>query len=251
MVFPECEISGTRERGEGEHKIFTWLRAMPAEERKDIVIYGLDADLVLISVAQSDLGRIRLLRERELEGFSTFSIDTLKSALPIEPDLWVQMCVMCFGNDFMPTIAMFSLREDGYNRAIKYAKMKDFMKAVEEEDKIITTRSKNKHPFVVTGDAHAMEARVGIHLMDGVLDWEKVCYAFWKTYEWTLHYFKTSEVLDWWRKIPQSSSRAVTIELPKDAEDAIHLLTQLTNASTQFAAEPVSETFENNSDIYQ
>jgi len=197
MVFPECEISGTRERGEGEHKIFTWLRAMPPEERKDIVIYGLDADLVLISVAQSDLGRIRLLRERELEGFSTFSIDALKSALPVEPDLWVQMCVMCFGNDFMPTIAMFSLREDGYNRAIKYAKMQDFMKAVEEEDKIITTRSKNKHPFVVTGDAYAMEARFGIHLMDGVLDWEKVCYAFWKTYEWTLHYFKTSEVLDW------------------------------------------------------
>jgi 5'-3' exonuclease len=75
--------------------------------------------------------------------------------------------------------------------------MKDFMKAVEEEEKIITTRSKNKHPFVVTPDAHAMEARVGIHLMDGVLDWEKVCYAFWKTYTWTLHYFKTSEVLDW------------------------------------------------------
>jgi hypothetical protein len=33
--------------------------------------------------------------------------------------------------------------------------------------------------------------------MDGVLDWEPVVYAFRKTYVWTLHYFKTSEVLDW------------------------------------------------------
>jgi len=62
---------------------------------------------------------------------------------------------------------------------------------------------------------------------------------------------KAAEVLEWWRKIPQSSSRAVTIELPKNAKDAIHLLTQLTNASAQFAAEPVPKTFENNSDIYQ
>ena len=62
---------------------------------------------------------------------------------------------------------------------------------------------------------------------------------------------EAAEVLEWWRKIPQSSSRAVTIELPGDAKEAIHLLTQLANASAQFAAEPVSETFENNSDIYQ
>jgi hypothetical protein len=61
---------------------------------------------------------------------------------------------------------------------------------------------------------------------------------------------EASEVLDWWRKIPQSSRRAVTIELPKDPKQAIHILTQLTNASAQFAAEPISESFVNNSDIY-
>ena len=61
---------------------------------------------------------------------------------------------------------------------------------------------------------------------------------------------EASEVLDWWRKIPQSSRRAVTIELPKDSKQAIHVLTQLTNASAQFAAEPISESFVNNSDIY-
>ena len=59
-----------------------------------------------------------------------------------------------------------------------------------------------------------------------------------------------SEVLEWWRKIPQSSSRAVTIELPENPKQAVHILTQLTNASAQFAAEPVPESFEDNSDIY-
>ena len=61
---------------------------------------------------------------------------------------------------------------------------------------------------------------------------------------------EASEVLEWWRKIPQSSSRAVTIELPKNPKEAVQILTQLTNASTLFAAEPVPESFEENSDIY-
>ena len=60
---------------------------------------------------------------------------------------------------------------------------------------------------------------------------------------------EASEVLEWWRKIPQSSSRAVTIELPENPKVAVHILTQLTNSSVLFAAEPVPESFENNSDI--
>ncbi len=42
--------------------------------------------------------------------------------------------------------------------------------------------------------------------MDGVLDWEPVCEAFWKTYEWTYHYFTTSEVLDWWWVYPYAEA---------------------------------------------
>jgi hypothetical protein len=61
---------------------------------------------------------------------------------------------------------------------------------------------------------------------------------------------EASEVLEWWRKIPQSSSRAVMIELPENPKEAVLILTQLTNASFLFAAEPVPESFENNSDIY-
>ena len=197
FCFPECILSGTDERGEGEHKIFTWLRTLPEEERRNILIYGMDADLVLISVAQSHLGPIKLVRENRDSGYSTFDVAALRRVLPLDPDLWVQMCVMCFGNDFMPTIAMFSLREDGYNRAVHYMKKQDLTAAARDEKAVLLKRAKDTDRHIISRDGHALEARMGLHLMDGVIDWNKVVFAFWKTYAWTLQYFKTSEVLDW------------------------------------------------------
>lgn len=198
FLFPQVVISDTEEAGEGEHKIFTWLRTLSPQERESICIYGLDADLVVISVAQSSLGNIELLRETEERGLQTFSINALRSVLPIDPDMWVQTCVLCFGNDFMPSLAMFSLREDGYSRAMYFAGKRDFTEeAIAEEQKVLRKRAKESDRRIVSSDAHQIETRMGIHLFDGVLDWEPVVHAFWKTFAWTLHYFRTSEVLDW------------------------------------------------------
>ena len=195
FMYPEIIVSDTEERGEGEHKIFLWLRTLSAEERRKICIYGLDADLVLISIAQSHLGDIEVVREKDKEpGFSTFSISALKSVLPLDPETYIRMSVMCFGNDFMPNIAMFSLREDGYPRALYYANRQD---AHKDEKKILMKRAKEGDRKIVSYDGHALEQRFGCQLMDGVLDWEPVVYAFWKTFAWTLHYFTTSEILDW------------------------------------------------------
>lgn len=195
FMYPEVIVSDTMERGEGEHKIFLWLRTLSEEQRRKICIYGLDADLVLISIAQSHLGDIHVLREKDNEpGFSTFSVSALKAVLPLDPETYVRMSVMCFGNDFMPNLAMFSLREDGYSRALYYANRQD---AHKDEAKILMKRAKESDRKIVSVDGHALEQRFGCQLMDGVLDWEPVVYAFWKTFAWTLHYFKTSEVLDW------------------------------------------------------
>lgn len=195
FMYPEIIVSDTLERGEGEHKIFLWLRTLPEDERRKICIYGLDADLVLISIAQSHLGDIHVLREKDKEpGFSTFSVSALKAVLPLDPETYVRMSVMCFGNDFMPNLAMFSLREDGYSRALYYANRQD---ANKDEAKILMKRAKEGDRKIVSVDGHALEQRFGCQLMDGVLDWEPVTHAFWKTFAWTLHYFKTSEVLDW------------------------------------------------------
>jgi 5'-3' exonuclease len=197
FLYPNVVISGTDEPGEGEHKIFLWLRSLPAEERKNICIYGLDADLVLIAIAQSHLGHIQVIREREDNGFATISIPALMAVLPVDPDTYVRASILLFGNDFLPNFAMFSLREDGYPRAMHYLKGPGLKAAVGDELKVLRKRAKDADRRIVSTDCHALESRFALHIMDGVLDWEPVVYAFKKTYEWTLHYFTTSEVLDW------------------------------------------------------
>jgi 5'-3' exonuclease len=217
--FPECTLSGTDEPGEGEHKIFTWLRKMEPDDRKNILIYGMDADLVLISVAQSELGSIKLIRENRDSGYSTFDVTALCRVLPLPPEDWVEMCVLCFGNDFMPTIAMFSLREDGYGRAVHYMKTQSLEGAADDELKVLMKRAKETDRRIVSRDGHVIESRMALHLMDGVLDWSKVVHAFEKTLEWTLHYFKTSEVLDWcWTyPYPEAPLLAALVEKPRNA----------------------------------
>lgn len=197
FLYPNVTISGTDEPGEGEHKIFLWLRSLPASERKRICIYGLDADLVLIAIAQRSLGYIEVIREREDNGFATISIPALMEVLPIDPDEYVKASILLFGNDFLPNFAMFSLRRDGYPRAMHYLKGPGLKAAVADELKVLRKHAQETDRRIVSTDAHAVEARVGLHMMDGVLDWEPVVYAFKKTYEWVLHYFTTSEVLDW------------------------------------------------------
>jgi hypothetical protein len=194
FMFPTAIVSDTLERGEGEHKIFAWARSLPAEERRSICIYGLDADLLLIAIAQRSLGEITLLREQEDDAFCVFSIPALVSVLPMDPEAYVRMAVLQFGNDFMPNLAMFSLREGGYGRALHY---KGELPTAKDEYHVLLKHAKETERAIVAPDGHALESRVGVQLMDGVLNWEPVVYAFWKTYAWTLHYFQTSEVLDW------------------------------------------------------
>jgi 5'-3' exonuclease len=197
FLYPNVVISGTDEPGEGEHKIFLWLRSLPADERKNICIYGLDADLVLIAIAQSHLGHIQVIREREDNGFATISIPALMSVLPVDPDTYVRASILLFGNDFLPNFAMFSLRKDGYPRAMHYLKGPGLKAAAGDEVKVLRKHAQDTDRRIVATDCHALESRFALHIMDGVLDWEPVVYAFKKTYEWTLHYFTTSEVLDW------------------------------------------------------
>jgi hypothetical protein len=108
--------------------------------------------------------------------------------------MFVKMSILCFGNDFMPNLGMFSLRENGFARAIQYATRND---ANKDEARVLMKCAKHENRHVLSPDGYALEQRMSVHLMDGVLDWEPVCFAFWKTYEWVHHYFTTSEILDW------------------------------------------------------
>lgn len=193
-AFPDAVISGTDEHGEGEHKIFQWLRTIDKSRRTTIALYGLDADLVLISLAQRDVGNLYLLRDDD-----AFSINALASVLPLPVDDYVKLCIRYFGNDFMPAISMFSLREGGHERALRMAN------PVNMETKVLIERRKPTDAHIVAADGHGLEARLGLS-MDGVIDWKPVCDAYWKTYAWTLEYFTTSRVPDWCWVYPYSEA---------------------------------------------
>jgi 5'-3' exonuclease len=211
--FPKIQMSPTQEPGEGEHKIFQEIKKLPADERKTICIYGLDADLILLSLFNhqlSDTHGMTLLRETG-EDFTVLDIWKLLTYLPIEIEQYLILSVLCFGNDFMPSLGIFSLREDGYGRALEYYNKSGKPDLRTEEGREIFmeyTASKEaaylkervrlrKQPFEKAVVGNQMSRKYGLHILDGVLNMDPVVEAYWKTFHWTMHYFRTNEVLNW------------------------------------------------------
>lgn len=139
-------ISSCREWGEGEHKIMAeWRRLFMnstrsgKETRGALAIYGLDADLIVLSL----LGReqtqwadgVWLFREVVEKGstqydmfgqemYEWFSVDELRQWLvapyagspTVERDfVYHYACMMSFlGNDFLPSSLSYKMRDDGH-----------------------------------------------------------------------------------------------------------------------------------------
>jgi 5'-3' exonuclease len=221
--FPYAIMSGTSEAGEGEHKLFQMIRKLPESERKDVSIYGLDADLILICLQHMNVSQtMTLLRESaefndpklETAEFSMLIIQALHSQLPLPVDQYIALSILCFGNDFMPNLGMFSLREGGYERALQiYEKAGNpdllsydgrgvFLEFAEKEEmsvlkERINLRRRPEEKALWGRDGSQFERMYRLHILDGVQDAEQVVNAFWKTFHWTLHYFKTNEALNW------------------------------------------------------
>ena len=205
--FPEIEVSCTAEPGEGEHKIFQKMKT-----GEETVIYGLDADLILLSLPYPN---VRLLRENpdfqiKASGFSLLSIRELAKVLPMAVPQYVALCVLCLGNDFMPALGMFSLREGGHERALElYAQsgnpnmltpagrshFLNFARAIETD--FYKTHGCEKHPTMISGDMKHFEARYVSHILDGPTDMSAVVRDFWKCFHWTMIYFTTNKAPDW------------------------------------------------------
>lgn len=223
--FPSAVVAGTDNPGEGEHKLFAWMKTLPAPSRKSIVVYGLDADLILLSLSQKELSdphNLFLLRESaefkdlspDRSGFCTLDVWKLATTLPVPFDAYIRLCILCFGNDFLPNLALFSLREDGHSRAMHLYKragypnlateagIRKFLTlAASEETRVLTDRvAARAIPYessIVTSDASHLEERLAVHLFDGNRNWEHIASSFWRTYTWTLQYFLTNRVPDW------------------------------------------------------
>lgn len=118
-------FDGSKNAGEGEHKIFTYFKDLHPD--KNLIINGLDADLIILSLL-SGLDNIYLMRENNDE-ITYVSISNLKEALlnELRPrwvmsdiDIIESYCVMCsiLGNDFIPHILTLNMKNGGLNSLI-------------------------------------------------------------------------------------------------------------------------------------
>ena len=134
-------LSDSDERGEGEHKILRYIRNN--EFTENICIYGLDADLIMLSLV-SGHDNIYLLRERTEyniedtnEEFIYLKINVLKEHLldslskstikdkNVVIDDYIFMCFL-LGNDFINHMPSLNLRYGGHDILVRtYLKLQD------------------------------------------------------------------------------------------------------------------------------
>jgi len=119
-------FSGSDEEGEGEQKMFSYLRQHP----QPCFVYGLDADLIMLSLLHGHLCPIHLYREtkyfsylKDIQLNVDYVFDVKELAVQVSecigiPDLKkavLNYCFLCFfcGNDFLPHFASIQLRNEG------------------------------------------------------------------------------------------------------------------------------------------
>ena len=140
--------SGSNECGEGEHKIFKIIKNAPEEDK--IIIHGLDADLIILSL-MSHKENIYLMREvkdphTNSTVYNYLNIKELRKAILCElktgwnivsdsgdsdvngvasdNDLIETYCTACsiLGNDFIPHLLTIELKNNGIDTLMSATK---------------------------------------------------------------------------------------------------------------------------------
>ena len=129
-------LSDTSQPGEGEHKCMIYLNQLPLQAQTDAtVIYGLDADLILLSLLHAPKNSWLLREVTEWEGgkdgkkavseFMRLSIDKLLETYlvkdPIPEDEWKLdyiAAMSLLGNDFVPHSLTFKIRDGGHDKLL-------------------------------------------------------------------------------------------------------------------------------------
>jgi len=150
-------VSGYDEPGEGEHKIMAYIRSQSKTiNNMTYIVYGLDADLILLSILHSETCKqnIYLMREdmefnsvvkddNDKEEMSFLNINVLKNVLFKNPSKeHIQdyiMMMSLLGNDFLPHSISLTIKNGGHQILIavlrKFNRENTFL--VDENGKII------------------------------------------------------------------------------------------------------------------
>ena len=130
-------VSGVDQEGEGEHKIMKWLRSDyvqgpsgPSSPKGPVIVYGLDADLILLSMLTGEETGLDLylLREKQEFGhkshcsgeqeYQFMNIREFQKRLGLSGYSMVLNYVgymSLMGNDFLPHSLTHKLSEDGHD----------------------------------------------------------------------------------------------------------------------------------------
>jgi len=148
-------FSGSSEPGEGEHKLFDYIRKQKSKTTS-YVIYGLDADLIMLSLLQITKNP-KLYLYRETRHFSYLSDIDEKSEYIFNVDEMAKQicenmydkvsqelvkkaiqnyCLLCFlcGNDFLPHFPSINIRNNG----IEYL-LETYKKHIQLDDIVVDT----------------------------------------------------------------------------------------------------------------
>ncbi len=124
-------VSASDEPGEGEHKLFQYIREHPDKHYgQNTAIYGLDADLLMLSLFHQNRTCLYVLREApefakslnaDLEPNVLYVLDITKFSESISVTMPVHdYAFLCFmlGNDFLPHFPAVNIRTHGIQHLI-------------------------------------------------------------------------------------------------------------------------------------
>ena len=126
-------LSGSDEPGEGEYKIYNYIRTESGNLTH--VIYGLDADLIMLSLLQIPK-TIYLYRETKYFKYLKYIDESVDYVLDVsllgvqinnllnKPEGIREYCFLCFlcGNDFLPHFPSVNIRNHGIEHLIEHYK---------------------------------------------------------------------------------------------------------------------------------
>ena len=163
------KLSTSQEPGEGEHKIFEHIRAFPAVHKNTTtMIYGLDADLIVLGLHHLSYGDMYLLRESPaflLEGdLHVLRLGELAHRIQeIVPSLSDYVLLTLFlGNDFMPHFPALNLRSNGMEillRCYEKVGLPLYDKGIQWRNVHVFLEEVSRHEFSTICREHAFRSR--------------------------------------------------------------------------------------------
>ncbi len=118
-------VSGSNDAGEGEHKLFEYIRQNPEKHKDEVTaIYGLDADLIVLSICHLAYApNLFLLREsphfhmENLEPNANYLLDIrhLNEAMDMHTHDYIVLTFL-LGNDFLPHFPALNIRTGGMDK---------------------------------------------------------------------------------------------------------------------------------------